>query len=369
VVSQLAISFTQQLLSGFGFDVGRRFIDVAKNETKIMQETVRLQVNTSLAQAHNVYWDLVAARENVRVAEQSLTLATGFLEDNKKREEFGRISGLDVITADSEVAARQRDLVSALAAQQMREVDLKGVISKDLSAILASVDIEPTDVLPEPKENDIPKIGDALATAMASRPEIRQAEVNLQTQDIAIRYEKNLLKPSLLVFANFNSSGLYGNRLLTDASGISIILPGGIGDSVRQVWRWNYPEYAFGFSFSMTIRNRAAQADGIRAKLEKKQTETGLQRTKNSITLEVRKAVIGLVQSKAQVEAAHKAAELARQALAAEEARLLEGAAIPYDVIRRQRDYGSAQFAEVQARANYAKALVERDRSMGVLDK
>jgi len=77
--------------------------------------------------------------------------------------------------------------------------------------------------------------------------------------------------------------------------------------------------------------------------------------------------MIGLVQSKAQVEAAHKAAELSGQSLAAEETRLLEGASIPYEVIRRQRDFRSAQFAEVQARAAYAKALVERDKVLGLL--
>jgi len=158
---------------------------------------------------------------------------------------------------------------------------------------------------------------------------------------------------------------LYGNRIIENPDGTSIVLPGGLSQAFCQVSRWKYPEYAVGLSFSLNIRNRAAEADLYRAKLEKQQSETGLQRTRNSIALEVRKAVIGLVQSKAQVEAARKAVELSGQALAAEEIRLLEGISIPYDVIRRQRDYRSAQFAEVQARANYAKALVEMNRSTG----
>lgn len=368
-VSQLSISFTQQLLSGFGFAVGRRFLDVAKNEEKIMQEIVRLQINTTLSQAQNAYWDLVAAREYVRVAEQSASVAQQLYEDNKKREEFGDVSGLDVVTAESEVAARQRDLVSAQANLQMREVDLKNAISKDLAAILGPVQIEPTDTLPDPKDSDIPKLNDALATAMANRAEIHQAEANIQTQEVAIKYEKDLLKPSLLLFANFNSSGLYGDRTIKDGNGnIIAVLPGGLSQAIRQVRSWSYPEYAVGFSFSINIRNRAAEADAYRAKLEKQQTETGLQRTRNSIALEVRKALIGLVQSKAQIEAAHKVVQLSGEALAAEEARLLEGVSIPYDVIRRQRDYRSAQFAEVQARTDYAKALVEKDRSMGILE-
>jgi outer membrane protein len=367
-VSQFSINFTQQLLSGFGLDIGRRFLDVAKNESKIMQENVHLQVNTTLAQAQDTYWNLVAARENVRVAGESLAVSRRLYEDNKNKEEIGTASGLDVVTAASEVASMERDLVTAQTALQMREVELKNIISKDLSELLGPVQIEPIDTLPDPKESDIPKLSDALTVAMKNRPEIRQAEVNLLTQDIAIKYSRDLLKPTLLFFANFNSSGLYGDRIIEDTGGAPIILAGGISGAMRQVLRWNYPEYAVGFSFSLNIRNRAAQADLYRAKLEKRQTETGLQRTRNSIALEVRKAVIGLVQSRAQVEAARKAVELSGQTLAAEESKLMEGTSVPYEVIRRQRDYRSAQFAEVQARANYAKALVERDRAMGVLN-
>jgi outer membrane protein TolC len=365
-VSILSINFTQQLLSGFGSSVGRRFVNVARKEMDVAQEIVRLQVNTTLAQAENAYWDLVAARDSVRVAEQSLDVAQRFYEENKIREEVGTISGLDVVTAESEVAARQRDLVNAQTAMQMREVELKNYISKDLMALLGAAAIEPTDALPDPKDGDIPKLKDALAIALSNRPEIQQAETNLQIQDIAIKYGKDLLKPTLLFFANFNSSGLYGNRVIDNPNGAPIVLPGGMSQAWRQVRNWDYPEYAVGFSFSLNIRNRAAEADLYRAKREKQQTETGLQR--NSIALEVRKAVIGLVQARAQVEAARKAAELSEQVWAAEEARLLEGLSIPYDVIRRQRDLRSAQYAEVQARANYAKALVERDRATGVLE-
>ncbi len=363
-VSQLSISFTQQLLNGFGTAVGRRFLQVAKNESKIMNEVVRLQIQTTLAQAQNNYWDLVAARENVLVAEESLKAARRFYNDNKTKEELGSVSGLEVTTAESELAARERDLAGAQAVLQMREVELKNVISRDLGQILDSVQIEPADPLPEPNGSDIPKYSDALAVAMANRSEIRQAEVNLDTQDIAINYGKNLLKPSLLFFANFNSSGLYGNRIVASGEN-STVLPGGLAQAWSQIRRWEYPEYAVGLSFSLNLRNRAAEADIYRAKLEKTQTETSLQRTRNSIALEVRKALIGLIQSKAQAEAAHKASQLSGRTLAAEEARLLEGASIPYEVIRRQRDYRSARFAEVQARVNYAKALVELSRSTG----
>jgi outer membrane protein TolC len=369
-VSQLSISFTQNLLSGFGRSIGRRFIDVAKNEEEITKEIVRQQVNTTMAQAQGTYWDLVAARENVRVAQESLAVARQLYEENKQKEELGTASGLDVITAESELALRELDLVNAQTAVQVSEVDLKNVISKNVSELLGPVEIEPADPLPEPKDSDIPKINEALAIAMSNRAEISQAEVNLQMQDIAIRYEKDLLKPTLLFFANFNSSGLYGDRVITDPiSGASTVLPGGISQAFHQIGSWTYPEYAFGFSFTLNLRNRAAEADAYRTRREGQQMETSLQATRNSIALEVRKAIIGLVQSKAQVEAARKAAKLSGETVAAEEAKLLEGASTPYQVILRQRDHSSDQFAEIQARVSYAKALVERDRSTGILEQ
>jgi outer membrane protein TolC len=135
------------------------------------------------------------------------------------------------------------------------------------------------------------------------------------------------------------------------------------------VRRFDFPEYAFGFSFSVPLNNASARADSTRARLEQKQDEVALQQTRNRIALEVRKALIGLVQAKAQVAAAREAASLSARTLAAEETRLQSGYSTSYDVVRRQRDLLAAQLAEVQARASYAKALVELRRSTGALDK
>ena len=364
-VSQLSISVTQQLLSGFGLTIGRRFNTVAETEQKIMKEILRQRSATVFAAAETAYWDLAAARENVQVAEESLEVASRYLADTRQREEFGTMSGLDVSAAESEFAARERDLVTARTALRMREVDLKNMISRNFNNPLGATPIEPVDALPLPGTDDIPELKDALNEAMQNRPEIRQAETGMLTQDLAVKYSKDVLRPSLLVFANFNSSGLHGNRAITDNYGNPAILPGGLEQAFRQVRSWRYPEYAIGFSFSINLRNRAASADYYRSRLERTQTETTLSRTKNSIALEVQKALIGLMQSKARVEAADQAAQLSALTLEAEEGRLNEGVAILYDIIRRRRDLVSAQFAAIQAKADYAKALVEMRRATG----
>jgi outer membrane protein TolC len=113
------------------------------------------------------------------------------------------------------------------------------------------------------------------------------------------------------------------------------------------------------------IRNRSAQADNMRSRLEENQLELGLQRMKQQIELEVRQATISFTQGKAQVEAANEALKLASQVLDAERINLDLGVSTPYNVILRERDLASAHQAQIAASATYARALVDMHRATG----
>lgn len=75
--------------------------------------------------------------------------------------------------------------------------------------------------------------------------------------------------------------------------------------------------------------------------------------------------MIGLMQGKAQVEAAHEAVTLADQTLDAERKKLQLGTSTSYNVVLRERDALAARQADIAAVATYARALVEMDRSTG----
>ena len=89
------------------------------------------------------------------------------------------------------------------------------------------------------------------------------------------------------------------------------------------------------------------------------------QNTRNQIDVGVRQARVGLVQGKAQVEASHEAVRLAQLTLDAERKKLEIGASTSYNVVLRERDLVTAQYAEVQALDTYAKALVAIGQAMG----
>ena len=356
VITRFAVGFNQPLLNGFGRLPNERFLMVARNNRRISEEVFRLLVVNTVVQVENMYWDMSAHQENVRVAEQSLAVAQRLYEDNQTRAEIGTLAPLDVVAAEAEVAARERDLIVARTNLQQQEARLKNLLSRRVQPELDAARIVITNRMPEPQDTDIPELQNALTNALANRPDLRQAEGNLQNQEISTQFTQNGLLPRGSVFGLYSGAGLQGN-----AEGVRAGAPG----SLWQTFRGEFPEYAGGFNLTVPIKNRAAQADNLRSQLERNQLEVSLQRSRNQVSLEVQQAIIGLIQGKAQVEAAHQAVRLGRETLEAEQKKLQAGVTTSYQVILRERDLISAELAEVNAVAGYAKALVEMDRSMG----
>ncbi|OFV95226.1 MAG: hypothetical protein A3F68_02595 [Acidobacteria bacterium RIFCSPLOWO2_12_FULL_54_10] len=361
VVTRFSVGFNQPLLNGFGRLPNERFLLVSQNNLRISDEIFRQQVVTSVVAVTNAYWDLAAFQENVRVAEQSLSVAQKLYQDNKKQAEIGTLAPLDVVAAEAEVAARERDLVVAQTNLQIQETRLKNLLSRRTEPEMDNARVVLTDRLPEPRDADIPALDAALTSAFNNRPDLRQTEGNLQNQAISLRFTKNSLLPSGSIFGLYSGSGLDGNQLV---GGVPVT-SGGTGDSFSKTFAGDFPEYAGGLSLSLPLRNRAAQADNLRAQLEGSQMEISLQRARNQVALEVRQALVALAQGKAQVEAAHQAVRLGQQTLDAEQKKLEAGISTPYQVVLRQRDLFTSQRAEVQSVVNYAKSLVEIGRATG----
>jgi outer membrane protein TolC len=114
------------------------------------------------------------------------------------------------------------------------------------------------------------------------------------------------------------------------------------------------------------IRNRQAQADDVRSRLELQQAKDTLVRTESQVEVDVQNALIAARQTKAQVAAAREAVSLEQVKLDAEQQKFQGGLSTSYNVVLIQRDLLTAQLAEVQALDTYAKARVSLDQAMGV---
>jgi len=370
--SGLEIGINQHLLNGFGYRANAVFIRQAHNELKIADSVFRQQVMTTIGQVLNDYSNLLADQEQVRVAQQAVNYAQVFLEDNKKQVQIGTLAPIEIVRAESEVATDEQALVVAQTTYRQQQETLKTALSKRVSPELAASEIEATDKLPEPAPDDIAALPEALKIAMQNRPEVEQADLNLANQEITIKSNRNRLLPTFDVFASWVPSGLSGDRIVRNPTTGQIVevVPGGIWDSLGNSFGGTYPNYSYGASLSVPIRNRSAQADAARAMLEQRQLETELQRSKNQIEQDVRNAEIAVTQAKAQINAAVKATQLAKETRDAEQKKLKLGESTAFNVIQTERDYVTAQGNEVKARATYAQALVQYQQATAtILDK
>jgi outer membrane protein TolC len=267
-------SVSQQMLNGFGFKVNRALIVVAENEQKIERESFRQQLVAQLVSAENSYWDLLGAQEAVRAAEQALVVAQQLERNNRRELEVGLMSNLDVVTAQSQVASSERDLIVARTNVQYAELQLKSLISKNLDEPLASATIEATDSFPDPSDEPLPALEEAVATANQNRPEVLIAAGNIKSQRDVLPFLKNALLPTVNAFALINTVGLYNC----------------FGTSFTEVLRFKYPQVAVGISINFPVHNRQAQADDIRSRLELRQSEDSLVRTKSQVEVDVQNA-------------------------------------------------------------------------------
>lgn len=354
----LVMGFNQHLLSGFGKRANAASIRIAKNDIKVADSVFRQQVITTVAQIVNMYSNLLYDKENVRVAQEAVNTAQKLLSDNKRQVEIGTLAPIEVVRAESEVATDEQTLVVAQTTYRQQQETLKTAISKHVDADLMGVEIVPTDKLPDPKENDIPSLQEALQLALKNRPEMEQSDLNIRNQEITIQSVRNRLLPTFDIFGTYAPTGLSGNQVIC-GNGETCFVPGGAGDALSQAFRGVYPDYSFGFNLSFTLRNRTAQADAATAQVQQRQLRVQQQQKQNTIEQDVRNAEIAVTQAKAQINAANKATDLAKQTLDAEQKKFQLGESTVFLVIQAQRDLATAEGNEVKARSTYAQALTQ----------
>src|SRR5690348_12377295 len=397
VQSTLSVVFSQQLLSGFGLYVNRRNIMISKNNRKIADWAFAQQAITTVTSTITAYWELVYARENVKVEEQAVAVSTKLYSDNKKQLGAGTMAPLDVTRAQSELATDRQNLIVAQTVQLQDEQILKNAISKDpMAPNLVDVEIIPTDEPTPPATVENPSFQDSVKEAYAKRPELQEQLYNVNNAGIDVRATRNALLPQLTLSAHYSSVGLAGNSPIkgaptfaasttpiVDGNGLPVIVNGGeifepiviptvtgtnqqgFGNAQSAVFHNRFPDYSAQLTLNLPLRNRSAQADNARALLVQRQLETQMQQLKNAALLDVRNSYIALTQDRAQVEAASEARQLQQETFDAEQKKYRLGASTVYNVILTQRDLIAAQGTELRALANLQEAKANYERALG----
>jgi outer membrane protein len=385
---------TQHLLQGFGLAPNTRFIRIAKNDREISDVAFRLQIITTVDQIETMYWDLVYAYENVRVAQESVNFASKTLSDNQKQVQIGTLAPIEIVRAQSTVASDQQVLTVAKTNLELQQLLMKNAISRTLvDPRLADAEVIPTSTMQLPAQETVVPIQDLINEALSHRAELAEARITLTNQEISNKAIRSSLLPTLDLFAYYGGSGVGGSQNPANlcvnqpiesqeqgfCSGPNPNPPAGVtttipvvpttsyGGTLNQLVNSTAPDKGVGLTLSIPIRNRVAQATQIRSQLEYRQAQMRLQQIENQIRIDVRNSQFAVQQNRASVESAQAAVALGHQSLDAEQKKLALGASTSTLVLQNQSLLATAESTLVSAMAAYEKARLDLDRATGRL--
>lgn len=367
VNSSLAFTITQPLLRGFGIELNRRFIHIAKNNAKVAALVFRQQAIDTVAGVARLYTDLVSLNEDVKVKQESLKLAERLYEDNKVKVDQGSLAPIELTRAQAQVAATRQALISAEGLVEQQELIVKTAITRGglANPAIRAARIIATDALPDPGTEAAPTVDGLITDALRNRPDLAEGGIQVQNSEIALKGSLNALRPELDVVGTVQNGGISGviNPVGAAQTPGAAFYPGGYGTVLGQIFKNNFPTYMVGLQLNLPVRNRVAQADAVRDEMQVRQTQIRRQQLEDQVRLEVADAYVALQQARASYDAAVQSRKLQEQSVEVEQLTFDVGVATNYLVIQYQTYLAQARSTEVAAKGAYAKARVALDRA------
>lgn len=343
--SEAAFSLRQPLLRGAGPAANLAGVRIARNNVTISEWSVKEQVMAVITQVVEVFNELQFARENLDVARRSRELAMQLLRDNIKRVEIGVKTPLDVTTAQAEAAAREVAVIATTRVVKDQENFLKQLITADLIPLLNTR----VEIAQPPAPGFQTNVMLGIKDALELRPDYRQMKLDIENKHIRLAFAKNDQLPRLDLIGSLNLLGLDDD----------------FGSSLGRVPSRDQSGWSVGASFSIPIGRREGRGQYNAAKLESAQALVRLQQLEQEIIVQVDNANGAVITAQQEVAATAEARRLARESLAAGEARLVAGTGTTFEVLELQKKLAETESAEFRSRANYNKAVARYRRETG----
>lgn len=335
------ISLTQPLLKNFWIDNTRLQIQLNKANVKISQAALEMQIMTSITAVKSAYFNLLYGRDNVKAQQTAYELAEQLVKENLKRVEVGALAPLDEKQSESQAA-------TSLAALHAAEYQL-GAFENTLKNLLTDKYTEWADVtiIPAEELTAVPQdlnLQESWRRAVEMRPDLTEAKLRIEQQNVTLKYDFNQLFPELDV------TGSYGHNA-TEAT---------FDDTLSTLRQGNHSFYSYGAFVSIPLGgNYAARNQYKSAKVSLKQLLLTLKQTEQNILVNVDNDVGNVQSTLQQVYATRDARIYAQEALDAERKKLEQGKSTSFIVLQLISNLTAARVQEIQALANYNIALAQ----------
>ena len=367
----IGVEFRQPLLRGRAIDPVRLALRVTAADRDRAAASLHREVIETVAAVERAYWGLVAARREVAVREEAVELAAEQLSETDIRIEGGAAPETEIAQPRAELERRRGELLEAREATARAESSLKLLILGDAETALWGARLAPVaDAEIEAAPVDVAA---AMATALASRPELAAAEAVIERRRAETAFARDGILPALDLVLSYDRFGLTGTRnpaaepLPGQPVDIPADLEGDLGSSVEQLVDGDFDDARIALVFELPIGNRTARAEARIARSAERQAEATLSRARKAVRAEVLDAAATVETAAQRIDAARSALEAAEVQLGAERERYAVGLSTNFLVLTRQNDLAGARLAEIEALTDYRAARVELGRATGSL--
>jgi outer membrane protein TolC len=349
----------QQLLQGFGFGPNLRWLRLAKDNRKLTEIGFRQQIDLTITQIENIYWDLVDAYQDAQVKERSLAFAEKSLDDEQKQLQLKAVPAMDVMKAETEVATRQQDLTVSKTTLQLQESLMKAALTKQLDQSLEEMPVIPTVQLEAFQPEQIPPVDQLIDQALKNRPDLNILQINQDRAEVSRKSVRNYMLPSVNLIGYYSGFGLGGApnpnyvpppNPVTSATSYA--------NTLQNAFNNSSPDYLAEIQVQIPLRNRLARADQFRSELELRQAELNVVQYKKNLRILVRNAAYALEQGQARVEAARKARDLAQRTFDIKRQEQQLGAGSNFETLTAEHDLAVASSTLASAESAYEKNRV-----------
>ena len=332
------IQIRQPLMENFAIDDARLNIEASRQNLKISEFQLHQSILQIVNRVEDAYYDLIAARENVRVQESAVQLADQLWQENQKRVALGALAPIEEAEARSQAATAKASLLSSKQAVAAAQNVLKGIMVDDFAQWQAQT------ILPKESLTETPATLDFNASwdqAMVQRPDLRILQLQLEQRTLIERRRQNQTMPNLDLTAG---AGLRGSS--RELSGV-----------FDQVQDREAPFYSLGLSLTLPLGNRREKENFRSAQIATEQARLRLKQQRQVLMVQLDNAVNQAKIDIERIDATRKARVFAEQALANEQGKLARGASTNFIVLQLQRNLTAARSSEIRSVAGYNRSL------------
>jgi outer membrane protein len=349
VSTRLGGSVTQSLLRGFGTAVNLVSVNQARIDTNISQYELRGFVESLVAQIEEAYWNCSLAEKSIEIYEQSLQVAQKQQQETEERVNVGSLARSELAAAKAETALRQQDLIVAQNAFDQSRLNLLRLLNPSGNEIWNRKIILKSE--PTTPAIELSPVETYVLRGQQMRPELNQARLQIDRDELEIVRTRNGLLPQLDFFITLGKTG-YADSF---------------DDSVRDIFKKNDYDATAGIIFEYPPMNRSAQAKNQQAILSRQQAQEAFDNLEQLVEVDIRGAYLQITSVQQQVVAAKASRELMEEKLKVETGKFEVGKSTSILVAQAQRDFLQSQITELTAAINYQIAIVELYRLEGTL--